>query len=269
MLSQNMNYRYNVEYFDDLDFFNDDFVIVKPIDGKIKNSDQSKAMRERTKEIIDFPFPAARSAFMPGLEDVEGVHCFELHTAYPGLLIGIGEFHDLKMRDAVKNGFTFDYVTGLPYLPGSSLKGILHSYFPVKNAIDESGKYEYIKSLLPEKNIDIFNFSKTIFGDSEKNPGKVLFLGAFPIFEHDESLLSYEYITPHRGKFANPKPISMIKIKPDIKFRFVFRIEDYKDKNEVTAEEIKLLFKQIIVDMGIGARTNVGFGVMVEKNENE
>ena len=31
--------------------------------------------------------------------------------------------------DDVKNGFSFDYTTGQPYIPGSSVKGMLRSYF--------------------------------------------------------------------------------------------------------------------------------------------
>lgn len=72
--------------------------------------------------MFSFAFPKAD--LFAGLRGLPDFHAFQLVTTYPGLLIGMGNPHDAKLDAAVKLGFSFDYVTGLPYLPGSSLKGI-------------------------------------------------------------------------------------------------------------------------------------------------
>lgn len=51
-------------------------------------------------------------------------------TRYPGLLAGTGVSHIIKDKEELKLGFSFDHTTGLPYLPASSVKGLLRSYFP-------------------------------------------------------------------------------------------------------------------------------------------
>lgn len=71
----------------------------------------------------------------------ENIFQVELTTSYPGLITGIGVSHQttLKWMDQndqipeFKLGITFDYTTGLPIIPGSSIKGVLRSFFPVMN----------------------------------------------------------------------------------------------------------------------------------------
>ena len=247
----NMNYLYNVEYFEGLKPEGDGFTV------------SGMPMKVRTEKIIEFSFVADTS--LRALEKMKGIQSFELYTAYPGLMIGIGAPHEIKMKDALKNGFTFDYATGIPYLPGSSLKGILRSFFPQKEKDVE--KKEYIRGYLSDKETDIVALMKWIFGDEK--PGNINFIGVFPKIDGQAELLATEYITPHESVFKDPDPIGMLKIKPGIKFRFVFICKDYKEKDGdkviLSADQMTKLFKNIILDMGIGAKTNVGFGVMTEK----
>lgn len=71
----------------------------------------------------------------------ENIFQVELTTSYPGLITGIGVSHQttLKWMDQndqipeFKLGITFDYTTGLPIIPGSSIKGVLRSFFPIMN----------------------------------------------------------------------------------------------------------------------------------------
>lgn len=49
----------------------------------------------------------------------------------PGLLIGSGLAHGLPgSEEDVKTGLQFDYTSGLPVIPGSSVKGVIRSAFP-------------------------------------------------------------------------------------------------------------------------------------------
>ncbi len=53
-----------------------------------------------------------------------------LRTTYPGLFTGSGYNHETGNEGELSLGFFFDHCTGLPILPGSSVKGVLRSVFP-------------------------------------------------------------------------------------------------------------------------------------------
>lgn len=171
---------------------------------------------------------------------------FELTTIYPGLLIGSGYLHELpKVDGQAILGFDFDYTTGLPIIRGSSIKGVLRSAFKHK---------EYIEELLKSNEIDNEELIKEIF-----ESGKDIFFDA-EIINYKESILSDDYITPHNDPLKNPIPLRFIKISPGVTFRFSFRLED----GILSSKEKIELFKNIILDLGIGAKTNVGYGKFVK-----
>ncbi|WP_419676164.1 type III-B CRISPR module RAMP protein Cmr6 [Aliarcobacter butzleri] len=64
-----------------------------------------------------------------------------------------------------------------------------------------------------------------------------------------------DYITNHysneeNGMFKEPNPIKFLKILSRVTFKFQFKCD----------EKYLELFKQIILDFGLGAKTNVGYG---------
>ena len=234
---------------------------------------------------------------------------FSLTTIYPGLLIGSGYIHDIKSSDAIKLGFYFDHATGLPIIPGSSIKGVLRSAF-------EKADGEYVKSILseiindntgeekltkekivklltekiPQGKKELTRLFQNIFegkhrvlkkdkNDEEKYVWDSLpmhkrdfFFDAFPV-KVNEGLLSNDFITPHKEAIKSPKPIQFLKVLPGVIFRFDFKLNDLIDENGtklLTAEEKKELFRLILLDLGIGAKTNVGYGQFVSAgNGNE
>jgi len=104
-----------------------------------------------------------------------------------------------------------------------------------------------------------------------------VFLDAFPApVENNARLLAIEHITPHskpddgiyRGLKA-PQPLKLLKVKPGVLFLFRFILSGepviINDKEIPIDRETKLaLYKSIIMDLGIGAKTNTGFGYMKE-----
>ncbi|MBP2143372.1 CRISPR-associated protein Cmr6 [Methanococcus voltae] len=65
----------------------------------------------------------------------------KLDILYPGLLIGSGYMHETSITEGeYKLGFFFDYTTGLPIVPGASVKGTLRSAFPRISLKDFKGK---------------------------------------------------------------------------------------------------------------------------------
>lgn len=224
--------------------------------------------------------------------EILNAHCFSLTTIYPGLLIGSGYIHTTSDDSTFKLGFFFDYTTGQPIIPGSSVKGLLRSVFPSYNNEGKSDKNyyiekeEYIKNILQSidsnlSSVDIKKLEKDIFeGIYYDNVGneinrsmtkRDIFFDAY-ITSTNCEFFGEDYITPHKHRsnpdldeFANPTPIKFLKILPGITFKFQFDLKDSYIGDVNIAPATKLaLFKQIILDMGIGAKTNVGFGKFKE-----
>ena len=84
-------------------------------------------------------------------------------------------------------------------------------------------------------------------------------------------ILGFDAITPHGEDLTkNPVPIKMIKILPDVVIEFSFRLNPSKiGEYEISPEEKTNLFKEILCTFGIGAKTNVGYGVLESYNETE
>lgn len=182
---------------------------------------------------------------------------FELSTTYPGLLIGSGTTHKLPKNDGQAYlGFHFDYTSGLPEIPASSIKGVLRSAFEHP---------EYIKEILDNQNIDVKKLENEIFGQDHNansvSMGKDIFFDA-TIVKGDKKnkILGDDFITPHKEAIKNPIPLRFIKVLPEVKFCFDFLLT-----NGVLSIDQKVkLFKQIILDFGLGAKTNVGYGKFIE-----
>jgi CRISPR-associated protein Cmr6 len=197
---------------------------------------------------------------------ISNIHGFALTLMYPGLLTGSGIPHESNTEGEFKIGFSFDHTTGLPVIPGSSVKGLLRSAF-------QQAEGEYVRFLLGENSsIDIEALEHEIFQGETIIQGKKKVI---PLYKRDiffdaamievknkeDKFLAEDYITPHPSPFKNPVPLLFLKVLPRVTFLFQFRLHT----GMITAEEKKLLFEHIIRDLGIGAKTNVGYGKFLEK----
>jgi CRISPR-associated protein Cmr6 len=74
--------------------------------------------------------------------------------------------------------------------------------------------------------------------------------------------LEDDSITPHGDNpLKNPLPITMLKIAPGCEIEFRFRLVDSVVDGKVFKKEDKLkLFENILKTVGVGAKTNVGYG---------
>lgn len=181
----------------------------------------------------------------------------------------------------MKTGLQFDYTSGLPVIPGSSVKGVIRNAFPTikedKGQSNEADaeKFNYIKSLIA----DIPEFSSLVLEDKD-----ILELGN-QMFNHGdvfadallvgygtrkkqqgsvEQVLTEDYITPHTGgPLAQPVPIKIVKVAPGVTFSFCFKFNETKiGAKVVSASMKKALCAAILQDLGVGAKTNVGYGVL-------
>lgn len=246
----NPHYLFNVEYYKGL------------YNTKI---DQEKHVKKCNNSLID------PQEFQPSEKIYKfSKHSFKLKTAYPGLLIGLGHPHETANKQEIKLGFTLDYVTGLPVIPGSTIKGILRSAF--------SNHPEYILDLLQnigigniENTEQIMNMENEIFGDRNGDNANtamrdVFYDAVIVKAGKEDRLLGLENITPHKAfkpeynGLTEPNPLTLLKVIPNVVFLFRFQLTD-----DGLPIDIKLnIFKQIFMDMGVGAKTNTGFGVLEE-----
>ena len=182
---------------------------------------------------------------------------FKLKVAYPGLIIGSGYIHGIPDdNNDTKVGFYFDYISGYPVIPGSSVKGVIRSFFEGEFLKE---KQELLKSIL-QKDIDIENLKNEIFEGIDESRESISiykrdkFLDAY-VESVNDSLFAFDYITPHK-EFKEPVPIKFLKVRPGVEFVFNFDLKD----GIISAKEKEKLFFEIIKLHGIGAKTNSGFG---------
>lgn len=194
-----------------------------------------------------------------------------LKTIYPGLYAGLGYSHGLPNSNIdAKNGFSFDYTSGLPVLPASSVKGCLRSGLTEKkeDALFLLEQYPDACGCAKPNEGTLSDFVNTLFGPEAETlnaapmQDRIIFFDAYPE-KCDDRLLGADYITPHPGKgLVEPRPIKMLKVCGGVTWCFPFRFPT--DMSEVKKNAIKQIFIQILTGWGVGAKTNVGYGNLVE-----
>lgn len=208
-----------------------------------------------------------------------GKQHFRLTTTYPGLLIGAGYSHHAIKEEGENSdyqlGFFFDHTLGIPVIPGSTVKGVLKNVFPQSGNLKEA-KLQYVFDLIKDnkKNISKDNLAKYWKEIFFKNNNS--FFHAFPIaikkenVDNEKKLFAEDAITPHHpgdpdAIFKEPTPLKFIKVPAGVTFKFQFKINNYKNEDiNISADTIKNVFKQILLDFGICAKRNVGYGHFTE-----
>lgn len=174
------------------------------------------------------------------------------------MVIGLG---DISIHET---SILLHHIYGIPYIPGQAIKGVIRNYI-IKARHDEFEE----KAFKCDKFISYFGGEKQ--GDSgvkkagQNYQGKVIFFDAFPC--NDNYIIEKDVMTPHykdyyeAGKKAptddmKPVPIEFLVVKNAI-FKVYIAI---KKSNDINKEEVKELFFETFKFMGIGAKTNLGYG---------
>ena len=212
---------------------------------------------------------------------------FSLSTTYPGLFCGSGYTHDSNAKGDIKVGFYFDHTTGQPIIPGSSIKGVLKTIFENENektdessleawkfiinkilkCVEDNNKEKW-KLLGNDMYIQILkHLKKSIFGTQDNEGNDVFFDAVINIQKNgNKKFLANDFITPHQPNLLkNPIPLMFLKVRPNVVFEFRFKLTDTEVKTNnkeftFTADDKLAFFKQIILTLGLGAKTNVGYG---------
>lgn len=164
------------------------------------------------------------------------------------LVVGLGSEH------VQETNMTLHHIYGIPYIPGSAVKGVLRHWWLQENEdfVDNKGKINEDMAL---KNIDFL----TVFGSQEQR-GEVQFLDAYP----EEVHFATDIMNPHYPDYyggrkpptdhQNPVPINFLTVE-ETTFRFVFLAKD-----QDPLAKLKDRFQMALELKGVGAKTSVGYG---------
>lgn len=272
-MSKNLHQQYYKKYFNGLDFsyLQDNGVAPDRVKNEIKRRNTALCERSLLEKILR-------------VECVKEEQCFELEVIYPGLVTGIGINHEAKIEGEFKLGVHFDWTYGMPVIYGSSVKGVLRSWFtefykgdidPIDLMMDifegvydrdvkaeqEKYKEDWAKKVKKAEN-RIYKLRRSIYK-------RDIFFDAVIVKTSKNGhgpILSSDSITPHGDNpLKNPVPITFLKVASACKLEFRFKLEDtviVKDGRTLTLTAAQKLdiFKDILTTVGIGAKTNVGYG---------
>ena len=253
--------------------------------------------RRRNQKMVQYP-PHERYLQLLDLEERALPHyqAITLETIYPGLLIGSGNVHETNTKEELKLGFFFDHTTGLPMVPGSSVKGVLRNAFPnfepqsdlghlPKTEVAGAPKVQLIQafcSTLQTKAGDElaalvhqleyalfagYDIPKTIADKKvvyQSSQHRCRFLDAIiDTPAPNGRIVGTDALTPHgTNPLKNPKPLPFLKILPQVKIKFQFQLlpVTLQEGLQIEVSEIKALLQHILLTYGVGAKTNVGYG---------
>lgn len=274
----------------------------------LKDSDSRKANAKANEKAFRIKNQTLTSTakvkpFSPAKLEKIGIQSVRMIVQNPGLLPGIGYPHEVGYPGELKLGFGFDHTTGLPVLPGSSVKGVLRSVFPqvkfeaenpqnmteTPNATQRN-KAEYFFGLLKKlgvENLDAheqapqalihavelsifygFDFSETPRQKRKPMCEHDVFFDALPVHFAENQLLGRDALTPHGNDLLkDPIPLPFLKVMPGVVFCFCFKLRATEVGNVIiTAEQKRRLFAEILCTVGAGAKTNVGYGQFEAEN---
>jgi len=224
----NLGWLFYKDYFKGIDY------------ADFENSNNKDIIQSKVKNLISQTVTSGDD------EKLGNIH-FKATTTYPGLILGSGNAHELpSIEGQAILGFSFDYTSGLPVIAGSSVKGVLGSAFKHPEYIIELLKIMGVGGFSPEQ---IAKLETEIFDNGD------IFFDA--VVTTNGKILADDFLTPHGDNpLKNPKPLRFIKVAPNVSFRFDFELGDGLMSTETKA----ILFANILSDLGIGAKTNVGYG---------
>lgn len=162
----------------------------------------------------------------------------------------------MGLPHAIENGFLFHHTLGVPYLSGSSIKGLLRAWgmqWEDGEALEGIGR---------------------LFGRDDKHPdgpgaGLIIVFDALPV---GPVKLIAEVITSHTGGWRNavnasenppadwvsPNPIPFLAVAPDTKFQFALGLR--ADGTEADLAKAFEYLELALEWIGAGAKTAIGLG---------
>ncbi len=189
---------------------------------------------------------------------------------------GLGNEHPLE------NGFAFLHPYGLPYLPGSGVKGVLRQAARELAGINSGDSWE-IESDWSAGAINAL-FGKEDSNDAQR--GALGFWDVLPQIKGNNSL-TVEVMTAHQSHYyqkgdsphesGQPNPLNFLTVPPGSDFTFqvvcdlpfLARIAPELAAEDHWKKLLRQAFEHAFDWLGFGAKTAVGYGAMARNQEME
>lgn len=167
------------------------------------------------------------------------------------LVIGLGLPQSGKENTAI----LLDRLTGAPYIPGSSVKGLARRAAREVAAGDLEGDRQFWSAHM-----------ERLFGSQEAE-GRLVFYDAFP---KTWPKLELDVLTPHYreyyetpgkvpGDWEDPVPVQFLAVQRGAQFDFFFRALDVKPREE-DEEQTSALLQTALDWIGAGGKRSSGYG---------
>ncbi len=237
-----------------------------------RNTQNLKEKNKSSLEAVNREILSTKLVLPPPIKQTKANVGWAYRVLYPGLLTGVGINHEANIEGEFKLGIHLDYLTGMPVVYGSTVKGILCSAFRDYAYIRKLCQ-EHLKRSVIEDDIEVMR--RDIFEGEELKPGcdpwkdesytpksiykrDIFFDAVITKADSKGRVICSDSITPHyKNVLRDPVPLPFIKIAPGCTLEFRFRL---MNSAVLTREEKFFLFIPILQDSGIGAKTNVGYG---------
>ena len=205
------------------------------------------------------------------------------------LVVGLGG------ESVYETSMTLHHIYGLPYIPASSIKGVVRSWIinevfeqkDIKNAeglaiqskefCDLFGCPAELKIKQEDGKTKVFKSYYTTTEGKKKGDriGKIIFFDAFPLEEPtiEPDVMNVHYPDYYGGEkpptdYQNPNPIMFLTVK-NTKFQFIIGSKKEKPDNfKIGNKSISDWFIEALANHGIGAKTAVGYGRMMNLSGN-
>jgi CRISPR-associated protein Cmr6 len=168
-----------------------------------------------------------------------------------------------------ETGITLHHVYGIPYIPASSIKGVLRSWV-IYSKFENSEK----KALKDRLFCRVFGCPAESILESA-HQGKVTFFDALPI---KSPIIEPDIMNPHfpqwyGGKGApvdtdKPNPVFFLTVK-NTPFQFLLGSKEWNLESALFWDEKTLgwWLENALAEHGIGAKTAVGYGYMKPQSD--
>lgn len=216
-----------------------------------EHDDENKAARELLEHIAQSGVPPVYAqAFQRWKESLKEAVFLEATTRTP-LAIGLGNSSPLE------NGLALHHTYGVPYLPGSALKGLL------RRVAERYGLSQQEQAVLLGEGPDPMRKTQgsaayLVYWDGWLDP-----ISNQP-FQQDVITVHHQEYYGSQGKqawptdFDDPNPVAFLSVKPGVKFwiHITCPAANAQDWPYKAAEMLKWGLKHL----GLGGKTNAGYG---------
>ena len=237
----------------------------------------------QNQEFYKIFFDCHKEALQRMEEDETGSVCLRNFTAIPlsRMIIGLG------IDNVLETGITLHHTYGVPYIPGSALKGLCAHYCnTVLGATDEKfkmGEWDGKRQIGRSGDYYEVLFGNISGQDDHSEGGEQGASSGFITF-HDALIeekemsksLCLDVMTPHHGDyysgksekptdFDDPVPVPYLSVKGG--FFCVLSCEDVSEEGQKWLDLAKKILVSALEEWGVGGKTSSGYGRMKIKEE--